>query len=81
MPGRPHDRECKEKEAAMNPTENRSQIANEELRKHGIYMTLDELKYQVILMRLAVKTQDHVAFGRAAAQIIREPLKVDAQPS
>ena len=64
-----------------SPVENRIGIVNEELRRHGIYMTLDELKYQVILMRLAVKTQDHVAFGRAAAQIIREPLKVDAQPS
>jgi hypothetical protein len=81
LPSGKNHRERAAKEKAMNPTENRTAIANEELRSHGIYMTVDELKYHILLMRLAVKTGDHVAFGRSAAQIIREPLKVDAQPS
>jgi hypothetical protein len=81
LPSGPHDREREAKEKAMNPTENRSQIANEELRRHGIFLTVAELKLYVFTMRLAIKNNDPEAFGKAACQIAREALKVDAQPS
>lgn len=61
--------------------ENRIAVANEELRRNGIYMTVLELKLYVATMRLAIKNGDAEAFGKAAAQICREVLKVDAEPS